>query len=252
MTALAALNAERIKSSTIPSPLWSSLAAAALGIGVAALQGASAYGSAGVSPQQAAMGVAVFGVPLLMVLSAMTVTGEYRSGTIRTTFAAVPNRTLVLAAKALVAAVFSALYTAAMVLGAVAVARLAADPLLGARLSFASAGVWRVAAALASFAAVAAVLGVAVGALLRHAAAAVAVLLMWPLVAEPILANLPNIGPTAGPFLPFGNAFVFADVRWLFPTYPMPWGPVGSLVYFAAVAAVVFAAATLEVNRRDA
>ncbi len=50
------------------------------------------------------MGVAVFGVPVLMILSAMTVTSEYRNGVIRTTFAAIPNRTLVLVAKAVVAA----------------------------------------------------------------------------------------------------------------------------------------------------
>ena len=34
------------------------------------------------------MGVAVFGVPVLMILSALTVTNEYRSGLIRTTFIA--------------------------------------------------------------------------------------------------------------------------------------------------------------------
>ena len=31
----------------------------------------------------------------------------------------------------------------------------------------------------------------------------------------------------------------------------MPWGEVGSLVYFAAVAAVVFVAAMVDINRRD-
>lgn len=251
-SALAALHAERIKLSTIRSPLWSALAAAVLSIGVAALQGATAYGAAGLSPQRAAMGVAVFGVPILMVLAAMTVTGEYRTGMIRATFAAVPNRPLVLAAKAVVMAVCSAVFTAVLVVAAVAVARLAADPLVGAGLSLAGSAVWRVVAALALCAAVAAVLGVGVGALMRHAAGAVAVLLMWPLVVEPIVGNLPSIGPEIGPYLPFANAFLFADVQWLFPTYVMLWGPFGSLVYFTTVVVVIFIAATVVIVKRDA
>ena len=88
---------------------------------MAALQGSSAYGAAGLSPEKAALGVAVFGVPVLMVLSSMTMTGEYRSGMIRTTFAASPNRTLVVVAKAVVAAVFSAMYTVVLVVAAVIV-----------------------------------------------------------------------------------------------------------------------------------
>ena len=76
-------------------------------LGLAALQGSTAYGAAPLPPEKAAIGVAVFGVPVLMVLAAMTVTGEYRSGMIRTTFMATPNRTLVLVAKAVVAALFS-------------------------------------------------------------------------------------------------------------------------------------------------
>jgi hypothetical protein len=251
-SAVAALHAERIKLSTIRSPLWSALAAAVLSLAVAALQGATAYGAAGLSPQRAAMGVAVFGVPILMVLSAMTMTGEYRTGMIRATFAATPNRPLVLAAKAVVVASFSAAFTAALVVASVAVARLAADPLVGAGLSLAGSAVWRVVAALAVFAAAAAVLGVGVGALLRHAAGAVAVLLMWPLVVEPILGNLPSIGPSVGPYLPFANVFVFADVQWLFPTYVMPWGPFGSLIYFITVVALVLVAATVVLVKRDA
>jgi ABC-2 type transport system permease protein len=247
---LAALNAERVKLSTIRSPLWSCIAAAVLSLGVAALQGSSAYGAASLPPEKAVVGVAVFGVPVLMVLSAMT--GEYRSGLIRMTFAAIPNRTLVIVAKAVVAAAFSSAYTVAMVIGAAVVARMASDPLLAARLSLTEAGVWRVAGALALFAALAAVLGVGVGALLRYSAGAVAVLLLWPLVVEPILGNLPDIGSQIGPYLPFGNAFVFADVQWLYPVYSMPWDRFGSLIYFAAIVAVVFVVATVVVNRRDA
>lgn len=254
MSAVALLDAERIKLSTTRSPVWTAVAVAGLSLGLAAIQGSVAYGAAPLPPEKAAMGVAVFGVPVLMVLAAMTVTGEYRSGTIRTTFMATPNRSRVLVAKAVVVSVFSGVYTALMVIGAILAARMAAPPIIGAepQLSLAAAETWRVVGAVALYGVLTAVLGVGVGALLRHSAGVVAVLLIWPLVAEPILGNLPNIGSEVGPYLPFGNAFLFTRVQWLYPAYDMPWGELGSLLYFAALVAAVFAAAIVAVNRRDA
>ena len=238
MSAAAVLNAERIKLSTIRSPLWSAAVVAVLSLGLAAMQASTVYGPGPLEPQKAAMGVAVFGVPVLMILSALTVTNEYRNGLIRTTFMAVPNRTLVLVAKAIVAAAFSSFYAAVMVVASIVGARSDLD--------------WRLVGAIALYAALAAVLGVAVGALLRASAGAVALLLLWPLVAEPLLGNIPNISTEAGPYLPFGNAFIFTGVQWLYPDYAMPWGPLGSIVYFAGVAAAAFVAALVSVNRRDA
>jgi hypothetical protein len=165
---------------------------------------------------------------------------------------ATPNRTVVVAAKAVVMALFSALYAAAMVIGAVLVAKVTSAPMVGSQLSLAEPGVWRLVGAIAVFAVLAAVLGVAVATLLRHTAGAVAVLLLWPLLIEPLLGNLPSIGSEVGPYLPFVNAFVFIDVQWLYPAYAIPWGAAGSLVYFAAVVAAVLLAAIVVVNRRDA
>jgi len=254
VSAAAVLAAERIKLSTTRSPSWTVVAVAGLSLGLAMIQGSVAYGAAPLPPEKPAIGVAVFGVPVLMVLAAITVTGEYRSGTIRTTFMATPNRSLVLIAKAVVTAALSGVLTALMVIGEVLVSRVAAPPLVGveSHLSLAAAEAWRAVGAIAIFGVLTAVLGVGVGALLRHSAGAVAALLMWPLVAEPILGNLPNIGSEVGPYLPFGNAFRFARVQWLYPVYDMPWGESGSLLYFAAVVAVVFVAAIVVVNRRDA
>jgi hypothetical protein len=252
MSAAAVLDAERIKLSTTRSVLWTAAAVAVLSIGLAAVQGSTAYGAAPLPPERAATGVAVFGVPVLMILAAMTVTGEYRSGMIRTTFMATPNRTLVLVAKAIVAAVFSAIYAALMTVAALMVGSLMAPPLVGTQLSLVAPAAWRLVGAIALYAVFTAVLGVGVAALLRHSAGAVTVLLMWPLVAEPIVGNLPNIGSEVGPYLPFGNVFLFTGVQWLYPVYDMPWGERGSLLYFAAVVTVVFAAAIVVVNRRDA
>jgi ABC-2 type transport system permease protein len=252
VSAVAVLDAERIKLATTRSVVWTAAAVAVLSIGLAALQGSTAYGAAALPPERAATGVAVFGVPVLMVLAAMTVTGEYRTGMIRTTFMATPNRTLVLVAKAVVALVFSGVYAAVMTILALVVAHLMAPPLVGSHLSFVDQGTWRLIGAITLYAALTAVLGVAIAALLRHSAGAVAVLLLWPLVVEPILGNLPNIGAEVGPYLPFANVFQFIEVQWLYPVYAMPWGELGSLVYFTVVVAVVYAVAIAVVNRRDA
>jgi ABC-2 type transport system permease protein len=249
---LSEIRAERIKLSTTRSVLWIAAAVAVLSIGLAALQGSTAYGAAPLPPERAATGVAVFGVPVLMVLAAMTVTGEYRSGMISTTFMATPNRTLVLVAKAIVAAVFSTGYAVVMTIAAVLVARLMSAPLVGSRLSIVESHTWRLVGATALYAAFAAVLGVGVAALLRHSAGAVAVLLLWPLLVEPVLGNLPSIGSEVGPYLPFANVFRFIDVQWLYPAYAMPWGEVGSPLYFMTVVGVVYVAAIVVVNRRDA
>ncbi|UXA14193.1 ABC transporter permease [Mycobacterium sp. SMC-8] len=248
--AAAVLDAERIKLTTLRSPLWAALAATALSVGLAALQTSVASGYARLTVPEAALGVAVFGIPVLMIVAAMTVTGEYRSGLIALTFLATPGRTLVICAKAVVSAVFSAAWAAVMVLGAVSAARLTADPGVAAALTVpATLGF---AAKVALYAASAAVLGVGVAVLFRHTAGAVTVLLLWPLLVEPLLANLPGRGWQLGPYLPFGNALRFLDVQWLYPGFVMRWGPAGSLVCFAVLAGAVFVAAVITVNRRDA
>ncbi|MBU9762796.1 ABC transporter permease subunit [Mycobacterium sp. TNTM28] len=252
MSALAALDAERIKLSTTRSPLWSVVGVAVLSLGVAAMQGTGAHHYAGLPPGKAALGVAIFGVPVLMVLSSMTMTGEYRSGLIRTTLLATPNRIQVLTAKAVVCAAFSSVCAVLMVLASVLVARMVADPVVGTQLSMANSVTWRVAGGFALYAALAAVLGVAVGGLLRFAAGAVAVLLLWPLVAEPLLGNLPGTGAQLGPWLPFANMFRFLQVDWLFLNYDMPWSEVTSLLYFLAWVVVAFVAAAVLLTRRDA
>ena len=250
MGAVAVLNAERIKLSTTRSPLWSAVAVAALSLGLAAMQASTVYASTPLAPDKAAMGVAVFGVPVLMILSALTVTGEYRSGMIRTTFMAAPNRTLVLAAKAVVAAAFSSFFAAVMTVVSIVVARW--WPSRSSTRSCRS-----TALDLASGRRDRGVRGARRGSWRRRRvhcceppAGAVALLLLWPLVAEPMLGNLPDISPVVGPYLPFGNAFRFIGVQWLYPDYAMPWGELGSIrVLRGRRAAAVFVAALVTVNR---
>ena len=223
---IAAIDAERIKLGTSGAALWLALTVVVLGLALAALT------------DDALLGVANFGVPVLMVLAALTVTDEYRTGMIRTTFLATPRRATVLVAKGLVAGLFCGVVAAVVTAGSILVAGAAS---------------WRPVGTLALYAAAAAVLAVGTGALLRHTAAVVAVLLLVPFVVEPLLSVAPDIGPAVGPLLPFVNAGVFteASIFGFLHNFTMWWGPAGSAGYFVAVAAVVFVVAVAVVDRRD-
>lgn len=252
MTAfVAALNAERIKLFSTRSPAWSAAGVALLSVFVSMVEARPGPAQNLLDPEHAALGVGAFGVPVLMVLSALTVTAEYRSGLIRTTLLAVPSRTLVLIVKAVVCAVFSAVFTAAMVLLAVLVAGAIAGPEFDGVLSVTGRPVWRAVASHALYAALASVLAVGVAALLRHTGGTVAVLLLIPFVVEPVVGVLAIAGVGIAPLMPFANAYEFANIPWIL-RFPMWWGPLGSLVYFATIAAAVFAAGVVATNRRDA
>src|SRR4029079_18767103 len=139
-----------------------------------------------------------------------------------------------------------------MVGESIIVARTADLPLVGDNPSFADPAVHRFLWAITLYAACGALLGVRVGGMLRTATGAVAVLLLWPLAAEPMLGNLPYLAAEVGPYLPFANAFVFLRMQWLYQFYDMRWGEAGSLVYFAVVVTVVLFVALVVINRRDA
>lgn len=247
---MSAIAAERIKLTSTRSPGWLALTVIVLSLGFAAIQAVAALPYSTLAPDRAVLGVAMFGVPVLMILSALTVTGEYRTGMIRTTFMATPRRSRVLIAKAAVAMALSGLLGAAMSLGSIVLVGAMVDERQGAQLALTLSGPWRTVAAVTLYAVLAALLAVGLGALLRHSAAVIAVLLLMPFVVEPLLGATPGLGSRLGPLLPFANANAFTEIPWL-QTFSMWWGPVGSAVYFAAVAATVFAAALAVVTRRD-
>ncbi|MCG5432198.1 ABC transporter permease [Mycobacterium sp. MYCO198283] len=253
MTAVGdALAAERIKLATTRSPLWCAVVVAVVSLGTAAALGAAGSEWTPVTPNDVAMGLAAVGVPVLMVVAALTVTGEYRTGLIRTTLLAIPNRTIMIGAKALLAVLVTVPFTAALMLLSLLAAKGQASAAGGMLLDLGSAAAWRPVWAVAVYAGLAVVLAIGVAALVRHSAGAVAVLLLWPFVLEPVLAVLPSTSGWARPLLPFTNAFAFTDVPWLYVTDGLWWGPTGSLVYFAVVAVAVFVAGAVVVNRRDA
>jgi ABC-type transport system involved in multi-copper enzyme maturation permease subunit len=122
----------------------------------------------------------------IVILGIVVVSGEYSSGAIRTTLTAVPHRTRVLAAKAVV-------YTAvALVLSEILafVAFLLGQQIISGHApdaTLADPTVLRAVVGAGLYLAALALLGVAVGALLRHSAAAIASVVA-------ILFVLPGIG----------------------------------------------------------
>ncbi len=236
------LAAERIKLLSTRSPWWCAALAVATVAGMMGLVVGSSDPSNGVPPPQLSAFVLQAAMVVVMVMAALSVTTEYRFGTIRTTFQAVPRRPLVLLAKTAVVGV------AAGVVGLVAAFAgwLTTWVLRPAQaLPLDTEAAWRVVAGAGPAFAVAAVLAVAVGILVRQSAGAVAILLVWALLAENLLAQLPSVGEHLSGWLPFVNLTGFLAGG-------TPFGPWGSLAYVAAVAAALLAAALTVAQRRDA
>jgi ABC-2 type transport system permease protein len=186
---------------------------------------------------------------------AVTITGEYTTGMIRSTLAAVPRRTPALAAKAvLVAGVGFALG----ILG-VALAYVASYPLLGgeAAADLADPEVRRIFWGTGLYLAGVGLLGLGIGALLRHTAGAITatlgILLMLSTVVQ-LLMMTSDVFTKVYPYLPTtaGERIAAPEVTAAAEGAPevlTPW--VGYGVFMAYVAVVLLAAAVL-LRRRDA
>jgi ABC-2 type transport system permease protein len=99
---------------------------------------------------------------------------------------------------------------------------------------------------------VAAVIAVAVGTLVRHTAGAVAIVLVWTLMAEQLLVVIPGIGEAARPFLPFQAAKQFLSVGETPANAALLDQPWFALGYFAVTATALLAIAIGVTRRRDA
>src|SRR5688572_12840293 len=102
------LAVERIKLFTTRSPWWSMLLALGLTIGITAIIAAN-WGAEAPMPVLGAVFVHNLGLYVIMVMAALAVTTEYRFGTIKATFQAVPDRISPLVAKAVVVVLLAGL-----------------------------------------------------------------------------------------------------------------------------------------------
>ncbi len=183
---------------------------------------------------------------LLGVVATIAVTNEFAHNTIRPTFAAMPDRLRPLLAKPIVQVAITLVLTvvtvaACWILGAV----LSGDaPDLGTGTAMpALVGVVLLAVGLT-------LLGYGLGLLIRNSPAAICILLLWPLIAEGLIAGLFSAAGAEGAvkFLPYAAGFNMA----LTDTDPDSFGRVVGGLYFFAWVIVIAVAGIISARRRDA
>jgi len=200
----------------------------------------------------------------IVVVAAMFFTAEYRRGLIRTTLAATPRRSQVLAAKAIVA--FAAAFVTGLVAATVAV-------VIGVPMGDKNGQVLltvpvlteiRVVVGTAALLGVAAVFAVALGAVLRRSAAAITLAIVT--VVMPFLLSALNVFPSGvGAWLLKVTPAAGLAIQQSIPHYPQvtavvsaadggiyPLQPYAGFAVMCAWAAAALALAAYLLRRRDA
>jgi len=196
-------------------------------------------------------GTSVVTALLLGVVGAVSISAEFAHGTIRPTFAATPRRMRVLIAKALVIAVFAAVAEALVVVLCYALSSAIANS-RGASLSLSGQTEARAALiGVVAFAVIVSLLGFGLGMVIRNTPAAVAVLILWPLVIENIIFLILSAAGVNNPrkFLPYTSGFGLGSPD---PATHEGLGRIAGGVYFGVVTAAVAAIGAIVTARRDA
>lgn len=249
------VRAEAIKLLSVRSNVIMLIASAAVmisfGMLFSALAGGSGDGGPGDGGSTSSLALTFAGVDLAQlvigVLGALLVTGEYVSGLIRTMFAAVPRRLPVVAGKAAVVAVAAGIVmtVAAFISFFAARAVYAGDQPTHA---LTDPGVLRVIFGIGIYGAGIAVIGSALGFIMRSTAASVSVLIAGLLIA-PMASLLPDsISNISDKILPSNAGSAFTSLT-------RPSGGLSAaagLAVFAAWALGLLAIAAATVVRRDA
>ena len=189
---------------------------------------------------------------LLGVIGAAGITGEFGFGTIRPTFAATPKRSRVIVAKAIVTVVVGAVVEAVMVaicfgIGSAILNSRGGDISLGG-----ADGEQAALIGIVCFAAIVSLLGLGVGLLIRSTPAAVAVLILWPLVGEGLIGALLSAAGVDNAFkwLPYQAGFNLGN-----PDAGQTTDSLGRWtggLYFFVVTAVIAAVGAWSTSTRDA
>jgi hypothetical protein len=184
---------------------------------------------------------------LVGVLGALFVTGEYGTGMIRSTFAAVPKRLPVLGAKT---AVFGAIALTAMVISSFAGFFGAQALLSGFHHSFtlSQAGALRVVAGTGVYLALIGLLGVALGWILRSTAGAISTLVGILLVVPVLFSAIGKSVDSIAQYLPSKAGASFITSMHEAGTLS-PWT---GLIVLCAWVAAAFGLAAYLLRRRDA
>jgi ABC-2 type transport system permease protein len=187
-----------------------------------------------------------FGVLAIGVLGVLLITGEYATGMVRSTFAAVPKRLPVLWAKV---GVYS-LVGLALAVPSTLIAFFAGQAFLSSehiQIAFSSAGVPGAVLGTALYLTLVGLFGLGLGAILRNTAAGIATLVGILYVIPPLVSILPSETANAiDPYLPSnaGEAIMHVSQQ---AHALSPWA--GLALFAGYVAAAVGAAAVLLVRR---
>ena len=236
--------------STIVTLALTACAVIATGVLVSALSNGTPIAAEGEGIYDPA-GNSLFGATLaqlvLGVLGALVITSEYSTGQIRTTLTAVPRRLPVLWAKVIVVAAASFATMVASLLVAFFVGQAVYGG-GGPSASLSDPGVLRALLAAAWFPTVIAVMGVGFGALMRHTATAVGILVAFLFVVPVLLETLGGDWDRASEYLPgeAGQAMITV-VR-----EPGEMSPSAGLLVMLGWIAALLAAGAVALKRRDA
>jgi ABC-2 type transport system permease protein len=237
------LRNEWLKLRTIRSPwLLLAITQVLIAVGASGLLGRKdSVDSAGAAGAAAHVGLLSL-APLL--LGIMAVAGEYRHQTITATFLSVPRRGRVVAAKL---AVYGAAGLGFGVLGTVTALATTGVWLgiKGGSVDLAYSGLWRTVAGDVVWCVLFALLGVAVGALVRNLVAAIGVALVWLALVEGLLGEV--LGDRLSRWLPFQAGSALGNLPSVHNGLPQ-WGAGLVLAGYVAVFATVGTAMT---QRRD-
>ncbi len=246
---------EARKLHTVRSTYWALLAALISNVAVAALLAALLPGH--MSEQQKttidSVRVSLGGLHLSQIaiglLGVLAITSEYGTGMIRATLTAVPQRRLLLTAKALVLTIVTLATMTAACLGAYLAFQAflpAGDPM---RTTLATPGVLRAVTGAGLYLTILALLGFGLGALLRSSAGATAALLGILFVPSLLAALLPQSWQdTIAGYLPMNAADSSYSLHHQAHTL-QPWAGLG---VFSLYTATALAAAFLLISHRDA
>ncbi|XVQ07353.1 ABC transporter permease subunit [Spirillospora sp. CA-255316] len=186
----------------------------------------------------------------LGAIGALMITGEYATGTIRTTFAAVPARRSVMAAKAVVLTAVTTVFGAFVA----AVSFGLTQAILHGRdvgVSIGHPGALRVVLASALLAPVGALVGMALGTVIRQTAptmiASVGVIVVLPIM----VTDDRYWSAVVGHALPFEAWLRLVAVDLTPPPTPFPWTIGGAWTVYTVWALAAAALAITSVHRRD-
>ena len=201
--------------------------------------------------------------PLLMgLLGAFAFGHEYRYGTIRSALAALPRRSGLAVAKVVVVALWAAAVAVLGVALSAVVAKLLGGDRFAPAVSLTAGATPRVALGVVLYVVLFALVGLAFGWLFRNVPAAVTLLLVLPLLVEPLLRQILSIRALesisgVGRFLPFGaGAQLYAYTTQPDPNVPAAFrndlSPLAGGLTLAAVTAVLLVIAYVLFQKRDA